>query len=65
MGDRKGLAELGERGILDLVMATHAEMTDEDFARLGHDCIESAKHLGSTGPTRGASTGRCSSCWPN
>jgi hypothetical protein len=43
-GDRKRLAELGERGMVELVLATHAGMTDEDFARLVHDWVASARH---------------------
>ncbi len=42
--DRKTLAELGERGMVDLVLATHAGMTDEDFARLVHDWTATARH---------------------
>jgi hypothetical protein len=43
-GDRKTLAELGERGLVELVLATQGGMTSEDFARLVHDWIASAKH---------------------
>lgn len=43
-GDRKGLAELGERGLVDLVMATHAGMTADDFALLVRDWIATAEH---------------------
>jgi hypothetical protein len=43
-GDRKTLTELGERGMVDLVLATHAGMTDADFARLVRDWMASARH---------------------
>jgi hypothetical protein len=43
-GDRKSLAELGERGMADLVMATHAGMTADEFALLVCDWIATAKH---------------------
>src|SRR4051812_4846082 len=43
-GDRKTLAELGERGMVDLVLTTHAGMTDEDFARLVRDWTATARH---------------------
>ena len=43
-GDRAALAALGEKGIVELVTATHAGMTADDFAQLVRDWIATAKH---------------------
>src|SRR5690606_10107856 len=43
-GDRAALAALGERGIVDLVTATHAGMTVEQFRRIVDDWIATAEH---------------------
>jgi phosphoserine phosphatase len=43
-GDLKTLAGSGERGLLDLVMATHAGMTTDEFATIVTDWIATAKH---------------------
>ena len=44
-GDMKALAESGERGLVELIMVTHAGMTTEEFAkivdRLDRDCARS------------------------
>ena len=42
--DRAALAGLGEKGLVDLVTATHAGMTSEDFASLVRDWIATAEH---------------------
>jgi phosphoglycolate phosphatase-like HAD superfamily hydrolase len=42
--DMKALAESGEHGLLELVMATHAGMTTEEFEQIVKDWISTAKH---------------------
>jgi hypothetical protein len=43
-GDMKALAAAGEKGLLELVMATHAGMTTEEFEKIVTDWVASAKH---------------------
>lgn len=43
-GDRKALAEAGERGLVELIMATHAGMTTEEFENVVTDWLATAKH---------------------
>jgi len=43
-GDAKALAASGEKGIVELVMATHAGTTSDEFAQIVSDWIASAKH---------------------
>lgn len=43
-GDAAGLHAAGERGIIELLMATHAGMTTEEFARIVSDWIRTARH---------------------
>ena len=43
-GDMKTLAELGERGMAELVMATHAGMTTEEFQTIVTDWFATARH---------------------
>jgi hypothetical protein len=42
--DLKGLAALGEKGLVDLVTATHAGMTTDDFTMLARDWLGVARH---------------------
>jgi hypothetical protein len=42
-GDMKALAESGERGMLELVMATHADMTTEEFQKIVTDWLATAR----------------------
>ena len=49
-GDMETLAASGEHGILELVMATHAGMTTEEFETVATDWLATAKH-----PTTGRS----------
>ena len=42
-GDMKSLAESGERGLVELVMASHAGMTTEEFAKIVTDWIATAR----------------------
>jgi phosphoglycolate phosphatase-like HAD superfamily hydrolase len=43
-GDLAGLAKSGEKGLLELVMATHAGNTSEEFALIVEAWLESARH---------------------
>jgi phosphoserine phosphatase len=43
-GDLKALAESGEHGLLELVMATHAGSTTEEFAAIVADWLATARH---------------------
>ena len=43
-GDMKALAESGEHGLLELVMATHAGNTTEEFAAIVKDWLATARH---------------------
>jgi phosphoserine phosphatase len=43
-GDMKTLAASGEKGMIELVMATHAGMTTAEFGQLVVDWITTAKH---------------------
>ena len=43
-GDMKALAAAGEKGLVELVMATHAGMTTEEFEKIVTDWVASAKH---------------------
>ncbi|MDO6385938.1 HAD family phosphatase [Uliginosibacterium sp. 31-12] len=43
-GDMKGLMASGEKGLVTLVMATHAGMTTEEFEKSVADWMASAKH---------------------
>jgi hypothetical protein len=42
--DMKALAASGEHGLLELVMATHAGMTTDEFEQIVKDWLKSAKH---------------------
>jgi len=43
-GDMKALAAAGEKGILELVMATHTGMTTDQFAAVVKDWLATARH---------------------
>jgi phosphoglycolate phosphatase-like HAD superfamily hydrolase len=43
-GDLKALAASGEKGILELIMATHAGMSTEEFANIVTAWLDSARH---------------------
>jgi phosphoglycolate phosphatase-like HAD superfamily hydrolase len=43
-GDKKALATAGKDGLLQIVAATHAGMTTEDFTKAVIDWIETARH---------------------
>ena len=40
----KALAASGEKGLLELMAATHAGMTTEEFEKIVHDWIATAQH---------------------
>jgi len=43
-GDRKALAAIGEKGLVDLVAATHGGMTTVEFASTVADWLKTARH---------------------
>ncbi len=43
-GDMKGLAATGEKGLLEIIAATHAGMTTDEFNRIVREWIATAKH---------------------
>jgi phosphoserine phosphatase len=43
-GDTKGALAGGERGLVEMIMATHTGMTTEEFAQIVKDWISTAKH---------------------
>lgn len=43
-GDMKGLASSGEKGLLEVLAATHAGMTTEEFSTIVADWLASARH---------------------
>ena len=43
-GDMKALAATGEKGLLELMAATHAGTTSDEFARLVRDWVNTARH---------------------
>ncbi|EHM03145.1 nonspecific acid phosphatase [Acetobacteraceae bacterium AT-5844] len=43
-GDEAALHAAGERGIIEVLLATHAGMTTEEFARIVSDWIRTARH---------------------
>lgn len=43
-GDQKTLAKSGMEGVSKLVMATHAGMTSEEFAKIVRDWLKTARH---------------------
>jgi haloacid dehalogenase-like hydrolase len=43
-GDMKTLADSGDRGLLELVITTHAGMTTEEFERIVKDWLATARH---------------------
>jgi phosphoserine phosphatase len=43
-GDLKAVAATGERGLLELVMATHAGMSTEEFSATVRDWVATARH---------------------
>jgi hypothetical protein len=42
--DKKTLVAAGEKGLLEIVMASHAGMTTEEFERIVNDWLATAKH---------------------
>lgn len=43
-GDMKALAASGEKGLLELIMATHANLTSDEFAQIVRDWLATARH---------------------
>ena len=51
-GDMKALAAAGEKGLLEIIGATHAGMTTDEFHEIVRDWIAHARDIrASTGPT--------------
>ena len=60
--DIAAVAETGERGILELFAATHANNTSDEFEAIVTDWIAAARHPISKRPTPRWSTSPCSKC---
>ncbi len=43
-GDMKGLAATGEKGLVEIMMATHSSMTTDEFNQIVKDWIKTARH---------------------
>jgi hypothetical protein len=43
-GDMKVLADSGERGLLELILTTHAGMTSDEFSKIVTDWLRTARH---------------------
>jgi len=43
-GDMKGVAAAGEKGLVEMIMATHAGMTTDEFEKIVSDWLATAKH---------------------
>ncbi|WP_419658432.1 hypothetical protein Dvar_72900 [Desulfosarcina variabilis str. Montpellier] len=43
-GDMKALATSGKKGLVELIMATHAGMTTDEFAGIVSDWVQTARH---------------------
>ena len=43
-GDLQALAKSGKKGLVELIMATHAGMTTDEFADIVKDWVETARH---------------------
>ncbi|MBB3442362.1 HAD family hydrolase [Rhizobium sp. BK379] len=43
-GDLKGIAKAGEKGMVELMMATHAGMTTDEFTKIATDWFATSKH---------------------
>src|SRR5262245_36217788 len=43
-GDLKGVAASGQKGLLELITATHAGMTTEEFEQIVRDWLKTARH---------------------
>jgi hypothetical protein len=63
-GDMKAVAAMGEKGMLEIVAATHSGMTTVDFNKSVKQWLETAKHLASRWPIPTSSISRCWSCSP-
>ena len=43
-GDMKAVAEAGEKGLVEMIMATHAGMTTDEFSTIVTDWLKTARH---------------------
>ena len=63
-GDVKGALAGGDKALLEIVMATHAGMTTDEFQQIVKDWISTAKQPGDKAPCASRwPTSRWSSCW--
>ena len=63
--DMAALGAAGEKGLVELVAATHAGMTTDEFEAIVDGLARHGEaSAASTGPTPSSSTSRCSRCWP-
>ena len=63
-GDMKALAASGEKGLVEIIAATHAGMTTTSSTRSSPTGSRPRAIRGSSGPTPSWSTSRCWSCSP-
>jgi hypothetical protein len=63
-GDMKAFAASGEKGLMQVMAATHAGMTTDEFSKTAADWFASARHPRFKRPYTSSSTSRCSNCWP-
>jgi hypothetical protein len=54
------LVESGERGLVELIMVTHAGMTTDEFSKIVTDWLAAARGPRSIGPIPSWFTSRCS-----
>jgi len=64
-GDMKALATSGEKGVLEIMAASHTGMTVEEFHKIVLDWLASARTRASTDPMSSWSISRCWSCSPS
>ena len=62
--DMKALAASGEKGLLQIVAATHTGMTTEEFAKTVLDWMATARHPRFNRPYNSWSISRCWNCSP-
>ena len=63
-GDMKALAESGQRGAVELIMFTHAGVTNDEFSKIVTDCSPPRVIHDSSGTIPNWFTSRCSNCSP-
>ena len=61
-GDMKTLAESGEHGLMEVMMAAHAGMTSDEFSKIVTDWLATARDPRFKRPYTDSSTSRCLNC---